>query len=406
MRSTPPTTSPAAPHPVFETRADSRDDDALEVLLGCMPVLAGNSKVLVVDDPVGQLEDELSGRGALVTAWRRMAQGKRKATAWPEPGPYVAATLRMPRSKEVLDFLLEAIAVQLEPGAPIYIYGANDEGIKSVGKRLEARWAAVETLDARKHCRVWCAYRPEAWANPASLERFARREALSLPWGELQHVVYPGVFAKGGLDDATALLLETLPEPEPSAHVLDFACGPGTIAAALRLRQPQLSLQLLDADALAVTAARANLPGTLVACGDSWGALPAYQRYDLIVSNPPIHQGKARDYTVITRLVEGAPARLLPKGCLIMVVQAQVPVASLLNEHFDLVEVLAEDGRFKVWRAGRLRDRYPTMTEGLEVEAEPAPRRQGRRAAEREAARDAARAAARKTSGKGRPKRG
>jgi 16S rRNA (guanine1207-N2)-methyltransferase len=391
MRSTPPTTSPAPvlPHPT-EARPDSRDDDAIEVLLGCMPPLAGNTKILVVDDPAGRLEDELGGRGALATPWRRVATGKRKATAWPAAGPYAAATLRMPRSKEVLDFALEAIAAQLEPGAPVWIYGANDEGIKSVGKRLEARWEAVVTVEARKHCRVWEARRPAAWTNPRDLASFARTETLPLPWGALEHVVYPGVFAKGGLDEATALLLEALPEPEPAAHVLDFACGPGTIAAALKLRQPGLSLQLLDADALAVTAARANLPGTLVACGDSWGALPAYQRYDLIVSNPPIHQGKARDYTVITRLIEGAPARLLPKGCLVLVVQAQVPAAALLNEHFDLVELIAEDGRFKVWRAGRLRDRYPTVSDPAEDEA-VVPRRQGRRAAEREAAKLAAR---------------
>lgn len=391
MRSTPPTHAPVlALTPPAEARPDSREDDAIEVLLGCMPPLAGNTKVLVVDDAAGRLEDELSGRGALTTAWRRLASGKRKASAWPEAGPYAAATLRMPRSKEVLDFALEAIAAELLPDAPVWIYGANDEGIKSVGKRLEARWAGVQTIEARKHCRVWEARRPEAWSPLRTLASFARAERVELPWGELQHTVYPGVFAKGGLDEATALLLEALPEPEPTAHILDFACGPGTIAAALKLRQPGLNLQLLDADALAVAAARANLPGTLVACGDSWGALPAYQRYDLILSNPPFHQGKARDYTVMHRLIEGAPSRLLPKGCLVLVTQAQAPVAGPLNEHFDLVEVIAEDGRFKVWRAGRLRDRYPTVADPVE-DAVIAPRRQGRRAAEREAAKLAAR---------------
>ena len=52
----------------------------------------------------------------LVTGWRRLAQGKRKASAWPEGSGFVAATLRMPRSKEALDFALDAIATVLAPG--------------------------------------------------------------------------------------------------------------------------------------------------------------------------------------------------------------------------------------------------------------------------------------------------
>jgi 16S rRNA (guanine1207-N2)-methyltransferase len=366
-----PTPAPAAPSRL-DLRPDHSQDPALDVLLDCLPPWPGSSPVLVVDDPAGLAEDALSGRGMLVTGWRRLAQGKRKASAWPEGSGFVAATLRMPRSKEALDFALDAIATVLAPGGEVFVYGGNDEGIKSVGKRLEQGWAAVETLDARKHSRVWRARLPDAPRPARPLDEHARSSTITVPWGSFEHVVLPGVFAKGGLDDASLLLLASMAAPAPGAHVLDFACGPGTLAQALLLREPSLKLQLLDADAPAVWCAKRNLPGCLVACGDSWGALPTYQRYDLIVSNPPIHSGKARDYTVVKRLIEGAAARLLPKGSLVLVVQAQVPVADTLNAHFDLVEVIAEDGRFKVWRTGRLRDRYPEV-----VDEAPAPR--GRR---------------------------
>lgn len=355
-----PTAPTAAPAPSrLDLRPDHQQDPALEVLLDCLPDWPGNTPVLVVDDPIGRAEDALGGRGYLVTAWRRLAQGKRKASAWPEGSGFAAATLRMPRSKEALDFALDAIATTLLPGGEVLIYGGNDEGIKSVGTRLQDAWEAVETLDARKHSRVWRARLPSTPRPARALEDHARSVDIEVPWGRFTHTVLPGVFAKGGLDDASLLLLSAVPAPPAGSHMLDFACGPGTLAQALLLRDPTLKAQLLDADAPSVWCARRNVPGSLVACGDSWGALPAYQRYDLILSNPPIHSGKARDYTVVKRLIEGSAARLLPKGSLVMVVQGQVPVAEALNEHFDLVEVLVDDGRFKVWRAGRLKDRYP-----------------------------------------------
>jgi 16S rRNA (guanine1207-N2)-methyltransferase len=165
--------------------------------------------------------------------------------------------------------------------------------------------------------------------------------------------VYPGVFAKGGLDNATAALLACMPDPPAGAAVLDYGCGAGVIAGALLRRVPDLKLQLLDADAVAAEAARQNLPDALVRVGASWSALPAYQRYDRIVSNPPIHDGKERDYSVLQRLIDGAPGRLVDDGEMWLVLQRQVPVSEELWLRFDEVEEVWSDTRFRVWRAAR-----------------------------------------------------
>ena len=130
------------------------------------------------------------------------------------------------------------------------------------------------------------------------------------------------------------------------------------ISMVLAQQEPTATFQLLDADAVAIAAAKENVKGALAICGDSWGRLPSYRRYDRIVSNPPIHTGKGRDYSMVTRLIEGAEARLLPGGTLWMVVQRQVPVRPMLESVFDDVSVASEDARFRVWRCGRLSDRY------------------------------------------------
>ena len=65
----------------------------------------------------------------------------------------------------------------------------------------------------------------------------------------------------------TAALLRAMPASmAAAASVLDFCSGSGTLAAAVRLRAPAANVTLLDADAVALAAARDNLGGGAL-CG-------------------------------------------------------------------------------------------------------------------------------------------
>jgi 16S rRNA (guanine1207-N2)-methyltransferase len=288
-----------------------------------------------------------------------MATRSTQAAAWPEAEACGAAVVRLPKGKEALSFSLDAVVSVLVPGAPVFLYGANDEGIRPAGKRMKLLFEDVETIATRRHCRVFQGVRP---ASPeglkGSLQAHRRVVPVVIDGESFDYVVYPGVFAKGSLDAGSEALLRIVDGLPEGARILDFASGAGMLSMVLARRHPTASFQLIDSDAVAVAAARENVPGALVLNGDSWGRLPSYRRYDAIVSNPPIHTGKGRDYTVLTRLVEGAQARLLPKGVMWLVVQRQVPVQAMIEESFDDVSVAWEDQRFRVWRCGRLADRF------------------------------------------------
>ena len=334
-------------------RAQAREDTLTEVLLGALELPDG-VHVLVIDDGPDTIGAVLEDRGHAVTRWWRMATLQHGAAAWPPEGPFGAATVRLSKDKQAFEMAVHAALSVLDSGAPVVIYGGNDEGIKSVPKRLADLLPGLETVDARRHCRVLEAPRPEEPTGlKTSLAAFARTEGLAFDDAPVSHTAYPGVFAKGGLDAGTAALLRAIPDPPAGSSVLDFACGAGVIAGALQRRVPDLKLQLMDADAVAAEAARRNLPDALVRVGASWSSLPAYQRYDRIVSNPPIHDGKERDYSVLQRLLDGAPGRLVDEGELWLVLQGQVPVSEELWLRFDEVEEVWSDTRFKVWRAAR-----------------------------------------------------
>ncbi|MCA9542312.1 MAG: methyltransferase [Myxococcales bacterium] len=289
-----------------------------------------------------------SGRAAV--RWCRYSVGDRAGSAWPKPGPYAAAALRVPKAKAAFEMALHAAAAELPPDAPVFVYGANDEGIRSLGSRLAPLFAEAETCAARRHCRVWRGVRTSVPAR-APLLAWRRVAKLDLPGGAVDWVSYPGLFADGRLDPGTAALLRALPEVPPTARVLDFACGAGAIAAALVQRAPGLRPALLDADAVALQAAAENVPtASGLHLADGLIGAPAGP-FDLIVSNPPIHRGKATDLGVVGELVAGASERLAPGGALWLVVQRQVPLARLLGDCFAAVEVALDEGPFRVWSA-------------------------------------------------------
>ena len=165
-------------------------------------------------------------------------------------------------------------------------------------------------------------------------------------------VSYHGTFAAGRIDEGTALLLSALPPPAAGARVLDFGCGTGIIAAATQALAPDAMVDALDNDAVALQALRENVAGARGILGASL-ADAGRQAYDAILSNPPLHQGIAEDHALIEQLIGSAPASLAPGGILQIVVQRRVPLDRRLAQHFGEVSIVAETGRYRVWRAAR-----------------------------------------------------
>ena len=335
---------------------DSGVDLATDVLIGVLPDIASGATPLLVGSTDARIVAALKTAGAQPAIWARRTGSGVTASAWPVHGAYTSACVRMPKSKQELDFLLDAIASELAPSAPITVFGANDEGIRSAGARLDRFVDGVTTLDTRRHCRVISGpRRAEIVGLRGGLVDWRQVASIDLGSGPRPWIVYPGLFAHGRLDDGTRLLLSHLPTLAPDAHVLDYAAGTGVIAAAVRERHATIHLDLIDNDALALVAARENVPEARAIAGDRLRTL-GEQRYDAILSNPPIHDGIAENPEVLRRLIAEASAHLAIGGVLQFVVQRRVKVRPLLEAAFSAIDMLADDGRFTVWRvrsAGR-----------------------------------------------------
>jgi 16S rRNA (guanine1207-N2)-methyltransferase len=296
-----------------------------------------------------EIRSILESAGVGVNHWdRRAGSSAREVSAWPPGGSFDWIGLRLPKGTDELRMLARVAAARLAPRGTLWIYGASDEGIRSVKKRLASDFGSIEDWAVGGRCRVIQARDPTPvlapnisdWIDPILDPRLGDK-----PW-----VSFPGCFSHGRVDQGTALLLEHLPDVDPGGRVLDFACGTGILAGAIRSRTPAVELVLLDNDALSLEAARRNLPGTTTVLSPGFTALDEGQ-FDWIVSNPPYHRGKAGTMHVLEDLCRRAPEYLVPGGALRMVVQLTHAIEPLLKENFHTASVVAESPGFRVWES-------------------------------------------------------
>jgi len=313
------------------------------------------ARVLVADDEGGAVERAFAERGAALVRWRRRATGaEAEAAPWPPETEVDAAALRLPKGREALRMTLHAVLSRVRPGGALWLYGHNDEGVRSAGRTLAELADDVRTADTRRHCRVWEARRGGTVLR-GRLDDWAESFEVALPEaagsGRIRLVSFPGCFAHGRLDPGSALLLEAVPPLAEGASALDFGCGVGVVALALRRASPGARVAGCDVDALALEAARRNLPGAGLHLGPGLAALPPGARFDAIASNPPFHRGVTRDTHALEALAAGAPGFLHPGGALWLVAQRTLPLPRWLSPAFARVDCVRERGGFRVWRA-------------------------------------------------------
>ena len=278
------------------------------------------------------------------TLWTTVAGLPQAPQPWPDTGQYDAVILPLPANRETFSFCLMAACSVLAPNGTLYLFGHNDTGIKSSQSLLALHFSKVQLLSIGGHGRLYAASAPVR--QDYTLASLQQASLLALPNGTARLTIYPGLFAKGKLDNATAFLLEHLPPIAQQARVLDFACGIGVIAKAVQQMQPNARLTMVDHDALAMAAAGINLPGAERQCVKTPAQIIG--SYDLIISNPPIHDGQLLSYNIVEQLITELPRLLALKGAAYLVAQITVPIAKMAAQNKLAATEVAANKSFRI----------------------------------------------------------
>ncbi|KAB2423666.1 methyltransferase, partial [Enterobacter hormaechei] len=98
--------------------------------------------------------------------------------------------------------------------------------------------------------------------------------------------------------------------------VLDVGCGAGVLSTVLASHSPKVRLTLCDVSAPAVEASRATLAANGIE-GDVFASnvfSDVTGRFDMIISNPPFHDGMETSLEAAQTLIRGATRHLNSGG--------------------------------------------------------------------------------------------
>ena len=297
---------------------------------------------------------------------------------------------------------LQVAAYALKPGGQLYVVGAKDRGILSIAKHMQEIFGNVETLLISKGHRVVSSRKIDhtpthstaekilsqnrthfpqilSRANPSlstednpnnsqsekilsqnrtHFPQIPSRSATAPAGSSLLDTLYgPSVFAQGKLDEGTRLLIEAL-QVQPADEALDIGCGAGYLGLHIARQANRGHVTMVDASLATVALAQRNitesgLPNINVLPSDGAQAVLS-QRFDLVVTNPPFHQGGIQTTEIAERFIREATRVLRPQGRFYLVANRFLKYEPTLKAHFNNITEVGGNTRFKVLLALRV----------------------------------------------------
>ena len=158
-----------------------------------------------------------------------------------------------------------------------------------------------------------------------------------------------GVFSKGELDFGTELLLKTFEYDLNKKKVLDIGCGCGPIG--LYLSKLGFDVDMTDVNLKAIELSKRSLDeqGLKANVFESDAYQNINDKYNYIVSNPPIRVGKEKLYEILI----GAKDHLNRDGELWIVVRKKQGAESIIRDMqktYDIVEIITKKKGFYIVR--------------------------------------------------------
>ncbi|NRP90356.1 Ribosomal RNA small subunit methyltransferase C [Ensifer adhaerens] len=289
---------------------------------------------------------ELSAVQGFRPFYRQLQAQRINVTPEIEGGDYDGALVLCGKHKgENEDHIAEALS-RVREGGLIVVAGGKEDGIQPLRKRMEGFSLAVEYMPKYHGVAFW-------FARPADIKVMTAQLGKPATRVDDRFTTTPGMFSHDRIDAGSELLASRLPT-DFTGDAADFGAGWGYLSVELATKSPRIArIDLYEAHYGALEAARANLLANCpkVAQRFFWHDLasePVKDKYDLIVMNPPFHEGHAAEPSLGQAMIKTAAASLRSGGRLMLVANRGLPYEPVLAESFKEHGETCRNARFKV----------------------------------------------------------
>ncbi len=264
---------------------------------------------------------------------------------------------RVSKEKPVVHHVINQARATLAEEGSLWLVGAKNEGTRTYFDKARQLFGDGVLHKEGKGLFSGCLVSPLAAGEPLDDRDYTRLRSIGeASW---QFDSKPGLFGWDKIDAGSALLAEHLPQvyarlSGAAPRALDLGCGYGYLSAHV-WKAGAGEVIATDNNAAAIEACRRNferfaIGGEVVAANCAQGVRGAF---DLVVCNPPFHQGFGVDSSLTDRFIDAAKRLLAPGGQALFVVNRFIPLERKSAALFGEVECLSDQDGFKVVRLAR-----------------------------------------------------
>lgn len=271
-----------------------------------------------------------------------------------ERSSYDLVLSHLPRGREVQRELIRGAARVLRPDGRFIFVASTRVGVKGCVTYARDLFGRCGVVRRKKAYHVAMTIRPQGMEPPRARDAYQRR-SIVLDGEDVTLISKPGVFAWDRLDGGTERLVAAM-EIGVAERVLDLGCGTGLAGLAAARRACQGAVVLVDNDLRAVRSARQTVEANgadnaTVLLSDGVSMVLEDLPFDVVITNPPFHQGREVDYEVARTFIQGAHRVLRPEGRLFLVANRFIGYDDLIQKTFGNAGVAHADNRYHVLTA-------------------------------------------------------
>ena len=259
---------------------------------------------------------------------------------------------RISKEKAVTHHLINEAARILKPNGKLWLSGQKNEGVKTYMEKASDLFGCAKNI--QKDGMSYSSQLSKKNVTDALLndEDYAQlRECFQID--EKAVFSKPGQFGWNKIDQGSAFLIDEvkkiIPADKQFNSCLDLGCGYGYLTIASQSFSVKANT-LTDNNAAALASAKYNCEqlniNANIVSGDAGQQLN--QQFDLILCNPPFHQGFSVDGDLTDKFLSSAQKLLAQEGFAYFVVNQFIPLEKKAQPLFKSVKIVAQNKSFKV----------------------------------------------------------